>query len=240
MSEEKEIKSFKLALPYTTEDGKNSIREMNVTFKKVMGKEKGDYSNDNSPTYFMNMTIVIPDHIHKKLCGATIGRKKDINDNGSRQYSTDFSKTLSSESLSSLTERYRDVIYDYRWLISIDKMETTKVIFYTFDGNNRTNESSSWDGKAMGNSTKLSYSYMIGYISNDGTRRLNIDKKIISKKDGDQINWKYIEHTPDREVFFITIFDKFKELLEQLKTFNSNITPDMIDNMLNNGIKLLN
>lgn len=240
MNEEKEIKSLKLSLPYVTEEGKNTLREMTVTFKKVIEKESGSYNNDYSPIYSMSMSIVIPDHIHKKLCGATVGRKSEINDRGSRQYKTDFSKTITSESLASVTERYRDVIYDYKWLIHLDKMEVTKVIFYTFDGSNSNGNKSYWDGKMMGNDTQISYSFMVGYISKDGKSRLNIDRKVITRQDGDQINWDYIEHTPDREMFFVTIFSKFKDLLSQLNGFKDKITPHSIDEMVRAGVRLLN
>jgi hypothetical protein len=235
-----EIKSLKLSLPYVTEEGKNTLREMTVTFKKVIEKESGSYNNDYSPIYSMKMSIVIPDHIHKKLCGAIVGRKSDINDRGSREYKTDFAKTITSESLSAVTERYRDVIYDYKWLINMDKMEVTKVIFYTFDGTNTASNKSYWDGKMMGNDTQVSYSFMVGYISKDGKNRLNIDRKIITRQDGDQINWDYVEHTPDREMFFVTIFSKFKDLLAQLNGFKKKITPHSIDEMIKAGVKLLN
>lgn len=235
-----DIKSIKLSLPYVTEDGKSTLREMTVSFKKVIEIEKAGYNNDYSPTYKMGMSLVIPDHIHKRLLGSTVGRKTGLGDSDAKQYATDFSKTVTSDSLLALTATYRNIIYDYKWLIRLDTMEVTKVIFYTFDGKNNENNNSYWDGKKMGSDAAVSYSYMIGFISKEGKTRLNMDKKIFTKQDGQQINWDYVEHTQERELFFKTIFSKFKDLLSQLTDFKKKINSKSIDAMIHSGIKLLN
>jgi hypothetical protein len=114
------------------------------------------------------------------------------------------------------------------------------VIFYDFDGEIRQGTKSSWDSKLMGNDSDVSYGYMVGYISKDGKYRLNIDKKAFGKRDGEQVNWDYVEHTDERELFFAAIFLKFKDLLSKLSNFKNKITPKSIDEMIKNGVKLLN
>lgn len=240
MNDEKDIKSIKLSLPYVTEEGKFTLREMSVTFKKAIEADKPRYNIGFCPTYKMGMSLVIPDHIHKKLVGSFIGRKRELRDNGGYTYSKDFPKTLTTSSLEALTENYRTIIWDYQWLINTEKMEVKKVIFYNFDGNHKEKNTSRWDGKKMGSDSEISYSYMIGYVSKDGATRLNIDKKILMERDGDEMKWKYVEHTEDRELFFSTIFSKFGAILSQLQEFEKKISPKTIDSIIQSGIKLIN
>jgi hypothetical protein len=237
---EEELKSIKILLPYVTVDGKQEQRMTTVSFKKVVEKEKAEYSNDYSPLYAMNMSLVLPDHIHAKMVGAVVGRPQSFGDRDGRTYKTDFSKTISSSSLEGLTLQYRDILYDYKWLLNRESQKLTKVIFYDFAGHNHPFTKSTWDSKQMGADSKINYGFMFGYISENGKNRYNIDKKYIDRKDGPQHEWKYVEHTPERAVFFEGIFSKFMELLEQLSGFKDRITPETIDGIVANGLRLLN
>lgn len=240
-TEQGDIKSIKLSLPYVTEEGKFTLREMTVSFKKAIEAEKPTYNRNFCPTYKMGMSLVIPDHIHKRLVGSFIGRKRELADKSGYTYPKDFPKTITSESLSAITERYRTVIWDYQWLIGIESMEIKKVIFYNFDGDHGENNASIWDGKKMGNDSEISYSYMIGYMSKDGATRFNIDKRIIMDRDGDEVKWKYVDHSDERELFFSTVFAKFGLLLKQLNDFEEKINEKSIDRIIqSNPIKLLN
>lgn len=238
-SAEKEIKSLKLSLPYVTEDGKMTLREMTVSFKRVIEKENRSYSGNHYPIYSMNMSLVIPDHIHTRLIGTIVGRKRGLGDDKGTTYAADFSKTITSESLKGLTERWRDAIWDYLWVADLDKMEVKRVIFYDFAGGDKENGKSYWDGKKMSNDIEVQYGYMIGYVSSDGKYRLNDDKKVVSDKDGEAYKWKYIDHTKEREIFFRTIFQKFQQLLSQLENFGDSINPYTIDDFVKKGVKLL-
>lgn len=241
MNEEKEVKSIKLSMPYVTEDGKDTLKDLSITFKKVIECEKGAYLNGRSPLYSMDMSIVIPDHIHKRLCGEVVRRRNLFgNKNDDKIYDTKFSKTITRPSLEALTIDYREIIYDYRWLLSIDRIEVKKVIYYTFDGEIIENNTSQWDRKILANDSNISYSYMVGFISADKKHRLNIEKKILGTRDGSQMGWAYVEYTPEREFFFKSIFDKFNQLLSQLNNFKEEITPSTIDTIIKSGIKLLN
>ncbi|MEO7048741.1 MAG: hypothetical protein ABI091_25795 [Ferruginibacter sp.] len=239
MEEENELKSIMLFLPYVTEEGKDTVKNTKVVFKSVIQKEGPSYNNGNSPIYSMNMSVALPNHIHAKLCGAVVGRKTELSDRGVRTYDVKFSKTISSESLSSLTEKYRNIIFDYRWLINRENMKLSKVIFYTFDGDVVLNSTSKWDGKLMGSDSEISYSYMIGFISASGDR-LNVDKRVITRQDGGSVNWEYVTYTEERELFFKNIFAKFSDILSQLIFFKNTINEHSIESILKSSIKLLN
>ena len=189
----------------------------------------------------MNMSVTIPDHIHKKLCGSIVERKRGMNDRMDKKtYPTDFSKTITGESLSAITETYRAIIYDYQWLLMMEKMNVTKVIFFSFEGDINLDKKSYYDAKKTGKDVKVSYGFLVGYISEDKKVRFNIDKKIIADRDGEYNKWEYVEYTPERESFFENIFSSFESLIEKLNEFKIKLSPKFIDEMITDGIKLLN
>lgn len=241
MSEEKEIKSIKLSLPFVTEDGKSRILEQVVTFKKVIEKDKSSYFNGNFPTYSMGMSIAIPTHIHQKLVGTTVPRKRGLSDDRGKTYDVKFPKTLTCNSLESLTDCFREIMYDYKWLIDLEKMELKKVIFYNFDGDILEKTKSHWDSKTLGSKSDISYGYMIGYIGVNGKSevRLNLDKKIMQNRDGVENEWLYVTHTETRESFFKTIFNKFQSLYNDLKSFSNSLNETAIDNIIKSQPKFI-
>lgn len=238
-----EMKSFKLNLPYVSLDGTISIVEQTVSFKSVIEKDNdiGLYSGLRGKliTYSMGMSIVLPDHVHSKLKGQYIGRKSSNREYA--QYDVTLKKTLTCESLQLLTERYREVLLDYKWLIDLEQMSLTKVIFYKFDGDTNEATKSSWNGIKIGSYLNIKYGYFIGYISEDGKSRFNEDKKSFHKSYDSELfsNWGYVSYSEERDVFFSTIFNKFKSIIKELKGFDKSITEKSIDDIISSKPKLL-
>lgn len=242
---EEDFKKFKVSLDYVDAEGNLSVKDftISVTNPKREQNMKITYTKYYD-LYSMMFSLVLPEHIHKLMVGATVGSAVLYGavNREERRYDKDFSKTVKSLTLRGLTEAYTQILYDYRWLKQIEDAELTKVIFYSFK-NNSTVKQSSWDGTKLGKSVTMNYMFSIGYYSkvDDKEYRYSIDKKLINQyRDNDlYVNYKRVDWTSEREIFFTNIESSFIKLIDQLTAFESNLTEDKIEALISSSPNLL-
>lgn len=239
---QEDVKSIKVSLPYCEADGKLTVREQTISFKKAIEKD-GDFGLGLGLTgkliyWSMGISLVLPNHIHEKIKGSYVGRKTDRREY--INYDTDFKKTITSDSLEGLTKRYRDIVLDYKWIIDIETMVLTKVIFFNFDGYVNEQTKSQWNGIKFGKDLEIKYGYVIGYVSQDGKTRFNSQKKSFHYSYDKFINeWGYVEYTEKRDIFFSAIYSKFQGIIQELKRFEDSLSEKTIDNIISSQPKLL-
>lgn len=243
-----ELKTISLELDYADEKGVLSKRNTKIRFNKPVLKDKqGDLRGNLKLIYKNSFSLTIPDHIHSALCGKTIPRT-GLSNTKTFTYEPDFSKTVTCPQIEILTEKWRDIIYDFYWIKNIDNLDLKKVIFFSFKLNN-SEFKSSWDGTSFGNQIKVEFTFAIGYTSvnksDKSIIRFNSDKKLInSGYNSEFYSLKVISWSGERENFFNRIQSGFLTIISQLSEFEKNLTEDSIDCFIENNsdsikIKLL-
>lgn len=234
---DEELKNIRILLDYYDEECKHSTEMMTIKVNKPKNMDKSRSLRWGSKlVYEMTFSLVLPEHIHKYLLGKTIP-----SDNRTMVYDEKFAKTINNTSIQGLTERYWDILQDYRWLKGIDKAELQKVIFYSFDTESRTYKSD-WNGWEFGKKNKLSYVYAIGYISHANGKevRYNFNKQLIH--DGynrEFYNNEYVGWTEEREGFFNNIQTSFETIIDRINEFEKNLNEDTINQIIENRTLLL-
>lgn len=233
---EEDLKTLKVDLDYYDQDGKHSLKTMSIKVNKLKDmSEKGFGWTKKS--YEMTFSLTIPDHIHKELLGKTIPERKMSHKNGLRSY-VDFSKTINSETVKGVCDRYWEIIQDYLWLKNIEKSELKKVIFFNFE-NSFGDYKSDWDGSLIGRKNKINYSYSVGFIS-DKNVRYNVNKLLIDQHHTREFyNWQHIEWTEEREMFFNNIQKSFENIIDKINSFNNSINEETINILIKNSSNLL-
>ena len=237
MEDENEFKSIKLELSCPTELGVLETKQVRVSVNTIKRlQDKNSYYEKNKYTYSMSFSVKLPDYIHAKILGATIPSMSMSNDK-SKTYDVKLSKTISSDSIGSLTARWQEIIDDFVFLLELDKLQMRKVILYRFGGNVKQNRSQ-WTGASLGNEAKLSYIFMIGYIGSRGTVKVirNMDNKNVqTHSDGWIYNLPYVDWTQEREDFFIGLQKSYESLIARIAEFEASINNDSIDTLILNS-----
>lgn len=241
MSNEDEFKSIRLELDFSDSDG-NRTRKMQtvrVNNPSLKDKSKSTYFSHVRSVYTISFTIQIPGIIHSFLAGKSV---PSIRSEQTRDYTTDFAKSINRQTIEGLTVAWCEIIEDYIWLKRIEKAELKKVIFFMFEneyGNNR----SYWNSTEFGKSAKLKYEYSIGYISEYMGRQIRYNHQkisISSSNDREFYSLKYIEWTAERELFFANIQTSFETIARNITDFESRITEETINGLITNSPLLLN
>ena len=230
------LKSIRLNLDYYDEDGNHSYRDMSVKVNKPKDLSYVGYQVQRRK-YGMTFSLVLPSHIHSYLLNKVVPINEMSNRNASREYASDFPKTLNSDNLEKLCDLYLRVVGDYSWLKSIDKAELEKVIFYKF--NNKASEfDSSWNGLNLGFKSELNYSFFIGYVAMNSKKILRFNKAkslINSTYDSDMYKYEYVKWTEGRELFFENLQISFENIVKKINAFKENINEESVDSIIKNN-----
>lgn len=232
--EEKEIKSISAGLNYPNEDGTIGRKMMSIKINTLIDErvEYGVlYGRKTHHIYSMSFSLKIPDFIHSYLLGKTVPKRDDR----TIFYPEDFSKTLRKETIRDLTKAWCEIVDDYCFLVSLEKLNPEKVIFYCFESDSRDNYKSYNDGTNLGLMKQLSYKYMIGYIINKDTKqeiRYN-ENKVSIRPTETQIyrSYKYVSWTPEREAFFKKISDGLQNIIDAVNDIDEDIENGRLDTM---------
>jgi len=236
---ENDLKSIRLTLDYYDENGNHSFKDMSVKVNKPKDVSYHGYQNKRMK-YAMTFSLVIPSHIHAYLLNKTVPVSEMSDRNGSREYASDFSKTLNSDSIEKLCDLYLRVVGDYVWLKGIDKAELQKVIFYKFN-NSFSDFNSSWNGINLGFKSGLNYSYFIGYITTNTKTVLRYNKAktlINTSYDRELYDYNYVNWTEDRQAFFENLQTSFENIISKVNAFNKNIDEESVDLAIKNNTML--
>lgn len=238
---EEELKSIKVELDYYDENCVRSSKMMTIKVNRLKDvSEKG--FGWTKPTYEMTFSLTIPNHIHEYLKGKSVPSRGMTTRNQTKTY-TDFPKTINSDTIKFVCERYWEITQDYLWLKNIDKLDLKKVIFYHFD--NETKEyRSAWNSLEFGTQNTLNYRFCIGYISTNEKNdvlRYNHNKEYVAEHQNVSFyRNEYIDWTEKRELFFNNIQNSFESIINKINTFNDSIKEETIDQYINsNNNKLL-
>lgn len=238
---EEDIKNIKLEMDYYDENCKYSVKIMTIKFGKPVIKRIGGFST-SMIKHTMMFSMVLPDHIHSFIIGKTVAGQGMGKSNDMTSYELNFPKTISSDNLENLCNYYHSILRDYCSLKHLDKIDLKKVIFYTFSDEFR-NTSSSWNGTKLGKSAKLRYGYYVGYVGQSGDKevRYNDNKKgLNSSYDGGYYSYNFVEWTEEREKFFISLDESFKNVGSRISQMSENINEDSIDGIISSNTKMLN
>lgn len=247
-----ERQPIKLLLDYCDKDGKFSTKEFTIKVEDIVSTEKypdGTYTYGKRgywKTYKSAYSMKIPDHIHEAIVGQTIWTNKLGDGFGEKyhDYSKDFPKTLRSSELSTLTEKWLQIIMDYKWTIKVKTAKLDKVIFYRVESNHGA-KNSSWDSSKIGFEARLLFAFDIGYIS-------KVDGKIVAtyNRDKKQINTTSVREykamnmvawTEERENFFAnTIYKNLVGIINKLNEFQDNSTEKTIDALIKSNQLAIN
>lgn len=229
------LKSIRLTLDYCDENGVESKKDFTVKVNTPTLKDKSDNVFYKKPTvYTLTFSLTLPDHIHSYLLGKTVAAGGLSRKAETKDYPSDFIKTVKSITIEGLTTEWSQIITDYKWLKDIEKMPLQKVIFYSFDNASYDNNSR-WNGIKLGKNVHLNFKYAIGYIIIDKQQRYNQDKKSISTSQDREFynNYKHVNWTEEREEFFNNIQKTYDGIIEKISTFEENLTEDTINAFIN-------
>lgn len=235
-----DFKSFRIELDFADENGNRSMKMQTINVNTPVAKNKSNMRMGfHLPAiYNLSFSVKIPDFIHSYLIGKSVPTDRS---NGTKDFREDFAKTIKSESIESLTERWSELISDYVWLKKMDKIELKKVIFYRF-GSETFPFKSYWNGVEFGNSSKLNYKYAVGFVGNiDGKEiRYNKNKLSIStSQDKEFYSLKFVDWTESREKFFDEMNERFVTMVKKMESFEANMNPENIDEIISKQTFLL-
>lgn len=236
------MNDFKLELIYPDTEGKTSTKELTVRVNTPKLKDKSSsHYNPKKYIYELSFSLKIPDFIHSEIIGKEvpnygIGRSEEM-----KSYPKDYTKTISTSSIESLTQWWYEIVAGYVWLRRMEKAELTKVIYYSFNGEFGATKSF-YDGKKLGSKTDIQFLFMIGYVSaaEKEPYRYNEDKKRLhNKEDKVYTEMKYVEWTPEREVFFNNLEKSFNDIGSKMNQFEQGLSEDSINEIMSGNFKLL-
>jgi hypothetical protein len=240
-----EVKSIKMFLDYSDENGVRSKKEMSVKINTAVLKDKSQLNyHHHKPKliYTLSFSLKIPDHIHSFLRGKTVPAFGMNRSKETKEYEEDFSKTITRESIEALTTWWHEVISDYEYLKELDKAKLTKVIFYGFEDTGSSNWKSSWNGDEYGKESTLKYNYCIGYVSNVSGKkqRYNNERILMSTSyHPEYYSLSFVEWTEERQMFFDNIQKSFEDITERIKKFNEGLSEKTINHIISNKTLLL-
>lgn len=238
------MENFKLLLDYYDEDGNRSKKETLITVNGLKDiTEKPFMGETPHKTFDMTFSLKIPNHIHSYMLDKSVPIYGVGSNNSMKTYEVKtFKKTITSSNITTICKHYNDVLADYKWLKNMEKLELTKVIFYQF--NNQSGDfKSSWNGNKYGVKSSLGFLFCVGYISvsaNGRENRFNSDKRLVNAgSERDFYNLKHVSHTEERELFFENIQRSFVGIIERIDQFESSLSEDSINTIIQGGALLL-
>jgi len=238
---EEEFKSIKVGLDYYDENCVHSSKAMTIKVNRLKDTSENGIGW-RKPSYEMTFSLTIPNHIHEYLKGKSVPSRGMTSRNHIKSYD-DFPKTINSDTVKGVCDRYWEITQDYLWLKNVDKADLKKVIFYSFD-NETKDYRSSWNGLTFGTQNVLNYKYCIGYVStnnNSGILRYNHNKEYINESQdrGFYLN-EYVDWSEERELFFNNIQNSFETIINKINSFKDSIKEEFIDQYIkSNNNKLL-
>jgi hypothetical protein len=238
---EEEFKSIKVGLDYYDENCVHSSKAMTIKVNRLKDTSENGIGW-RKPSYEMTFSLTIPNHIHEYLKGKSVPSRGMTSRNTIKSYEN-LSKTINSDTIKAVCERYWEITQDYLWLKNVDKADLKKVIFYKF-GNETKEYRSSWNGLEYGTQNTLDYKFCIGYISSserNGVLRYNHNKEYVgeSHDKGFYLN-EYVDWTEERESFFNGIQSSFESIISKINSFKDSIKEEFIDHYIkSNNNRLL-
>lgn len=239
-----ELKSIKLQLLYPNEDGTTTSKEMvikvNTPKLKDRAAQPNSYHNPQNFVYQLSFSLKIPDHIHSALLGESVpeiggfGKMKTYEEK-------DFPKTINRENIEALTAKWAEIVQGYCWLKQMEKAELIKVIFFSLDSSSNIHQSS-WNSTKFGIKTKISSTYYVGYVRGKDKKeiRYTIEKRVVNNHyDKEFYEYKYVEWTADRELFFNNIQSTFENIAQKMKNFESGLNEESIASIMSSNYNLL-
>lgn len=236
------MENFKIQLDYFDEDGNRSLKETTVSMNTLKDvTDNSVFGRQPLKKFDINFSVKIPNHVHTYILGKTVpvfgmGSNTDLT------YDLKFSKTISAPTLLNVCERYNKVMEHYDWLKTMEKANMMKVIFYEF--NNSTNElRAEFNGDNLGLKNSLNYKHAIGYVvvNNNREQRYNHEKRMInSGREQAAYKMKYVAYTEEREAFFNKMQISFETIIDNINNFESNLSEESINQIIEKGVLLLN
>jgi hypothetical protein len=222
---------FKLTLNYITPEGKSTTRLMTVELSKPVetSKAKRSYYN-NELIHRALFSIKIPDEVHKKMLGQSVPQNQLGRGRDQKDYS-DFKKTMSAPSVEALTTNWYELMVDYQWVLTVENMKLTKVIFFQFESDSKQT-ASSWDSKVIGKLQSLDVQTFVGYIGTEKGKEVRfneVKKQLHISFDEEYYRFKYVEYTDERMEFFNNFHQAFDKVIDKIEGFENNLNEKGID-----------
>jgi len=238
---EEELKSIKVELDYYDENCVRSSKIMTIKVNRLKDASENGIGW-RKPSYEMTFSLTIPNHIHEYLKDKSVPSRGMSTRNHIKSY-VDFSKTINSDTVKAVCDRYWEITQDYLWLKNIHKADLKKVIFYNF-GNETKDYRSSWNGLEYGTQNTLDYKFCVGYISSserNSVLRYNHNKEFVSEShDRGFYHNEYVDWSEEREAFFNGIQSSFEIIINKINSFKDSIKEEFIDQYIkSNNNRLL-
>lgn len=228
---EQELKSIPLLLSYPKEDGGRISKSLSVKVNKLVSEQLNFYDK-TSIMWSMSFSLKIPDFIHSYLLGKTVPRRGDT-----FTYGENYVKTIRKETIRGVVEAWNTIVDDYCFLLSLEKKNPEKVIFYHFDSDCKDDYRSKWDGKVVGIQRSLTLKFFVGYVVSGNTSselRYNINKQSISKtQESELYRYSFMAWSEERENFFEYMADGMKSLIERFDTLESELEKGNLEHLAN-------
>lgn len=198
--------------------------------KVSLGKPKRESGKHGK--HMMMFKTVLPQYIFDKLHGTKIERSRGgLTSEVSTNWYTSLKKTITSNSLEGLVERFDAIVQDYLFLLADEKAPKEKLIFVNWKSDFRRDKTSNENGAKVGHQMKMEFHFFVGYYN--GRSYFDIDHKGIRVGSGnyerDVPNYIKIPWTQEREDFFNQVFDNFDTFKVKLEAFFDTLNPEMID-----------
>lgn len=236
MEEEEKLKSIRIELDYADADGNAMQKIFTIKVNKVKDVSESGIGY-RKRLYSMSFSLVIPEHYYETLIGQEIPIFEMGKRNEFHSYNS-LTKTITRDDLKTLCDFYFRILQDYCWLKKKQKANLQKVIFYDFE-NKSGKYSSDWDGLNFGTKSKLDFTYCIGYLSPMNVRYNDAKVMVKETQNREYYRLSHVIWSQEREDFFNQIDGSFKNIVNKINIFKSQLNEDTINTYISDNTKLL-